>query len=123
MLRCLSKDHQVHLGKALEHLPPRTPKASRCLRMPSYRARRGQPPIPPHDEMYLCPLDKPEGRAVQVLIRAGNLTDVSRMKKQARMPSLVTPLSVSATVLLLTISSAFTTPRFSPPLLEVLELF
>ena len=68
MLRCLSKDHEVHLGKALEHLPSRTPKASRCLRMPSYRARWGQTPIPPHDEMYLCPLDKPEGRAVQVLM-------------------------------------------------------
>lgn len=78
MLRGLSKDHEVHLGKTLEHLPPGTPKVSRCLRMPSYRARWGQPPIPPHGEMYLYPLGKAEGRAVQVLMRAGNLTDVSR---------------------------------------------
>lgn len=68
MLRCLSKDHKVHLGKARSIFPPRTPKASRCLRMPSYRARWDQPPIPPHDEMHLYPLDKPEGRAVQVLM-------------------------------------------------------
>lgn len=27
MLRCLSKDHQVHLGKALEHLPPKDTKS------------------------------------------------------------------------------------------------